>query len=233
MRTHRLIVFVAIAVSACNRQQAGSDVPQRDEREQQVAALAQKRETHARELAAMDITRLAQELQAESIRGLEPFNSMSYSEAVRRGRDAAGQLAPLLRDSTRNSFLGLLAVRAADSTRYASLTPAFRVSVLVDALRNARTFNAWGLPHSYWEDAAKALIAEGRAADAALRPLLDDTRPAPVWGSEEVVESQRYGYRVRDYAWGILRAIRGEQGEIPTNPAARDSLIAALQRRPR
>jgi hypothetical protein len=49
-----------------------------------------------------------------------------------------------------------------------------------------------------------------------------------MWGSEEVVESQRYGYRVCDYAWALLKAIRGEKVEVPTDPKERDRMIAEL-----
>jgi hypothetical protein len=225
-----LIAGLSIAGTGCQKAPSGSQKPEQDEHEKQVAALAQKRLTHEKELAAMNVTQLARELQAESVRGLEPFNSMSYSAMVSRGRDVAAQLRAELRDSTRNSFLGLLALRAMDSTQYAALAPAFRADVLLDALRTSRFFNAWGMPHTGWEDAAKALIAEGRAAEPGLTRLLDDRRPAPMWGSEDVAEYQRYGYRVRDYAWAMLREIRGEKGSIPLDALARDSLIARIQR---
>jgi hypothetical protein len=61
-----------------------------------------------------------------------------------------------------------------------------------------------------------------------LKKLLDDKREAPMWGQEEVVEYRTYGYRVRDYAWALILAIRGEKLEIPTEPAKRDELIARM-----
>jgi hypothetical protein len=46
-----------------------------------------------------------------------------------------------------------------------------------------------------------------------------------MWGSEEVLESQRYGYRLCDYAWALIVAARGEQLTVPLTPQARDRLI--------
>jgi hypothetical protein len=108
---------------------------------------------------------------------------------------------------------------------YQEMKADFRIAVLVDALRNSQFFNTWGLPHLYWEDAAQALIEEGEAATPALMKLLDDLRPAPMWGQEEVVEYEAYKYRIRDYAWAIIMAISGEKIDIPQDPDERDELI--------
>ena len=164
------------------------------------------------------------------MRGLEPFNAMSYGTMVSRGKEAAAELRTQLREPTRASFLGLLALRAMDTVQYRSLTAGFRVDVLLDALRTSQHFNAWGMPHTGWEDAAKAVIAEGAAAEPGLTRLLEDRRRAPMWGSEDAIESERYGYRVRDYAWAMLRGIRGEEGPVPSTAEGRDSLIGRTQR---
>jgi hypothetical protein len=223
-----LMVLLALAVApACRRPNPAGERPEQDEREKQVAAFAAKRAAHAKELAAMEVPRLAADLREESLRGLEPFNSMAYQEMVARGPKAAAALRAELHEPARASFLGLLALRAMDSTQYAGLPPTFRVDVLLDALRTSRLFNAWGMPHTGWEDAARAIIAEGRVAEPGLTRLLDDRRRAPMWGSEDAAESERYGYRVRDYAWALLRAIHGETGPIPVDSAGRDSLIGA------
>jgi hypothetical protein len=92
-------------------------------------------------------------------------------------------------------------------------------------------FNTWGMPHLNWYDPALAIIELGKPAEPGLLKLLDDTRPAPSWGSEQVAEYEAYQYRVRDYAWALLREIRGEQhGGIPRDPAERDKLIEAIPR---
>ncbi|HJQ34647.1 MAG TPA: hypothetical protein VJ866_20870 [Pyrinomonadaceae bacterium] len=188
-----------------------------------------KRGERAQQLKAMNVQQLAAEMERESLKGLEPFNSTSFAEAVSRGGGIAAELSAQITKPERGSLLGLLALRRVGEDRYKALDAGLRVGVMVDALKNAKYFNAWGLPHLKWEEAAQALIAEGRAAEPQLAPLLKDERPAPVWGSEDFAEYERYKYRVRDYAWAILREIRGEKGPIPESPAERDRLIQQMQ----
>ena len=188
-------------------------------------ALEEKRLSREKELASMDVSQIVQELRQESKRGVEQFNSMPYKEIIARGDEVGPELSKLLTEADRTSILGLLALRQVDKERYSKLDPDFRINVLIDTLATSRTFNIWGLPHLYWEDAAMALMDEGREALELLRPIIDDTREAPMWGSEEVLESQAYSYRVRDYAWAISIMILGEEIEIPTSPEARDKLI--------
>jgi len=197
----------------------------------QLEDLARKRQVRESTFQRMNTEDLAQELIADSKRGVEPFNSLPYKLLLTRGSAAAGALKASLTGADRTSFLGLLALRGVDSAQYRSLSSAFRIGVLVDALKTAQTFNAWGLPHLSWEDAAKALIAEGRPAEAALRPLLKDCRPAPMWGSEEVMESAKYKYRLCDYVLALMLASRGERVTIPVEPEARDRMIERLLQR--
>lgn len=229
-----VMALVAVTLLPVGCQQVGKTEAERelDDRIEQLEELAEKRQAREKELAAMEVPQLVRELRNESERGVEPFNSMPYRELTSRGRKAAPELKTLLRDANRTSFLGLLALRQMDPTLYRELEPPFRVSVLIDALRTSDYFNAWGLPHLYWEDAAQAVIDEGQAARDLLKALLDDRRPAPMWGSEEVLEYQKYSYRVRDYAWALLKAIQGEEVEIPTDPKMRDNLISELERQP-
>jgi hypothetical protein len=186
-----------------------------------------KREARIKELKAMDVPRLAHELELESQTRLEPFNSLTYAEMVARGKEAAGALAPLITKADRSSLFGLLALREIGPEQYRQLKPELRVSILVDALKTSEYFNTWGFPHLRWTDAAKAIIAEGQAAQGPLAALLGDKRPAPTWGGEEYAEYQRYKYRVCDYAWALLNEITGRKVQIPEDPAARDRLQAA------
>jgi hypothetical protein len=183
------------------------------------------REKRVKELKAMNETQLAKELEKDSLKGREPFNSMAFSELVARGPGVAPAFASALTHADRSSFIGLLALRKLDYAMYKSLPSEFRVKVLVDALKNSETFNAWGLPHSHWQEAARALIEEGEAAKPALISLLDDKRDAPSWGSATFTDSQRFHYRVRDYAWALLNEIDHEKTDIPTDIPARDQLI--------
>jgi hypothetical protein len=198
-----------------------------DEKTQQISELQTKRDNRMRELKSLSVERLAAELVSDSEKQREPFNSSAYAEAVARGEGTAKQLRPMLKDENRRSFLGLLVLRRIDPEQYRAVDAAFRVAVLVDTLATSKTFNAWGLPHAYWEDPAKAIIEEGRLAEGPLAALLRDRRPAPMWGGEEVQEYERYGYRVCDYAWGLLNAIRRSQVTMPQSPDERNKLIAA------
>jgi hypothetical protein len=187
----------------------------------------QKREARAKELNAMDVPHLAEQLATESNKGTEPFNSMTFTEMVSRGRGGADALAPLITKADRSSLLSLLALRKMSKERYQQLKPELRVAILTNALKTGTYFNTFGLPHASWEDAAKAIIEEGRGAEKPLLEMLSDHRAAPVWGSEQYMEYQHYKYRVSDYAWALLNEIRGQKVEIPADPAARDRLQAA------
>lgn len=220
-----------IAALSCGQASKSQGDRKLDERTRQLEQFAAKRQAREKELASMNVTQLAQELRRESERGVEPFNSTAYKQLVSRGSQAAAELKTQLKEPNRSSFLGLLVLRQIDAGHYRELLPEVRVGTLVDALKSATYFNSWGLPHQYWEEAAKALIAEGEAARKPLMALLNDRRRAPMWGSEEVFESNRYGYRVCDYAWALLTAIGGQKVEIPAEPQARDKLIAEMARR--
>jgi hypothetical protein len=191
-----------------------------------LAEAQKKREARVKELKAMDVPRLARELEAESQTRLEFFNSLTYAEMIARGKDGAGALAPLISKADRTSLFGLLALRQIGLEPYKQLKTELRVGILVDALKRSEYFNTWGLPHVRWTEAAKAIIAEGRAAEIPLKALLSDKRAAPVWGGEEYVEYQRYKYRVCDYAWALLNEIGGRKVAIPEDPTARDRLQA-------
>lgn len=198
-----------------------------DRRMEIVESLTKKRLARERELADMSITGLVRELRRDSQRGVEPFNSMPYAVLVSRGDKSSDDLKALLSDAEQTSHLGLLALRQVNADAYGGIDPQLRVNVLTNSLANAQYFNAWGLPHLRWEGAAKAIIAEGAVAQAALKALYQDRRPAPVWGSEGVLEFRKYRFRVCDYAWALSKAIEGDTIEIPTDPTKRDELIKA------
>ena len=166
---------LAIVSTSCGRQ-TDTDVAE-DQRILQLKELAQKRQAREGELAEMNVAELLNELRKESKGRVEPFNSMPYRELVSRGEQAAYEVKASLTEATRVSFLGLLALRQLSAGAYGELESSFRVGVLIDALRTSEYFNAWGLPHVYWEDAANAIIAEGEVAREPLIALLRDRRP--------------------------------------------------------
>ncbi len=221
------LLVVALMLVGCAPERDMEADREMNEKTKQIGELQAKRVATVQQLAAMNTEQLAAVLAADSERGREPFNSMAVAEAITRGTEFSTQLAQLLSDADRRSFLALATLRTMTSDKYAELDPQFRVAVLIDSLATSETFNTWGLPHLYWEDSAIAIIDEGENAVPALKGLLRDTRDAPMWGSEEVVEYELYRYRVCDYAWALLTEIRGDPRKrtIPTSPKERDILI--------
>jgi hypothetical protein len=165
----------------------------------ELQVLQNKRNAYEKLLKGMTITQLANEMVADSAKGVAPFNSPAYEEVVSRGKDVGPELKAQLTKNDRTSFLGLLALRAVSRADYSSLDQRFRVEVLTDALRNSKYFNAWGTPNGHWGDAGEALIAEGKAIVPSLKTLLNDDRPAIIFGSE----GASY-YHVKDYASALL-----------------------------
>lgn len=225
IETRSLIIFAAFGLLltlGCGQPKStGLDA----EKTAELKSLQEKRENRAKQLHAMDVKQLTQELEADSEKGREPFNSPAYRETISRGESAAADLKQSLTRNDQSSLLTLLALRQVSATQYRSLEPAFRVSVLIAALQNSKYFNTWGIPCDYWEDAAKAIVDEGRASETALAALLRDQRPAPVFGSEGATVEAQFHYRVSDYAFALTNEIRHQKCEPVTNSADRDRMI--------
>lgn len=214
-----LIALAIVAVLHVPRR----GTPWRDAR---LATFVQERRVYQAALPRMSAVALAAALERESLGDLESFNSLTYAEALRRGAVFAPTLDSLIATPDRRSLLALLAVRRLSDSVYRHHSAPSRVAILIDALRNSRTFNQWGMPHTHWTEAGQAIVAESTAVDSSLRVLLADHRPAPQWGSTTYMDSEQYGYRVRDFAWAFLRDIHALHGAIPVDSIRRDSLIA-------
>jgi hypothetical protein len=221
------LVIIAF-LPACAASQSDGAAPPSPPRSFSAAEAQLRRNQTVERLHQLGPADLAQELARDSLIGREPFNSFAFVEASRSRERAAG-LNSLLVASDRSSLLTLLALRRAAPELYRAKAQSFKVSVLVDALQNARYFNTFGLPHLHWEEAAQALIEEGEVALNALKPLLVDERPAPVWGSEDYSEYRRYDFRVQDYAYSLIKSIRREPVVLPTNRQERLTLIERLR----
>jgi len=221
----RVGLLIVLVLAACHGD-SNSKLP--EQRRQIEAEAATKRAATAERLKAMSVPDLAKALEQQSVQRIEPFNSPAFRELTSRGPTAATALAPLITKPSPDSFLGLLALRQLDISRYRALNPTFRVTVLIDTLRGEKYFNSFGLPGTISEPAARAIVEEGQAAVPPLSALLGDKRPAPVFGSEMYMEYKRHQYRVCDYALAYIEAIRGEKVVLPTDPGERDRLIAPL-----
>jgi hypothetical protein len=220
--TRRRIALAPVAVAAfamvlnltgCQQRSGGSNSPAVTEKLKELEVLQEKRMAYETRLKGMTVTQLVTEMNSDSRKGREQFNSAAYRETVSRGKAAVSEIKAELKNSDRSSLLGLLAIRQLDTEQYRSLAAEFRVGVLIDALKNSTYFNVWGVPGLYWEGGGKAII------------LLRDTRPAPVFGSEGTQVNQQYHYRVCDYAWALLGEGRHKKLEMPADPKDRDRLI--------
>lgn len=224
-----LIVMAAlVAPTACSQQQEPQPPEQARVLEEKVRQGEARRKQVEAEYRALSIPDLVRRLEEDARRDVEPFNSLSYREVTSRGQDVVKALISAVGTPDRSSFLTLMAVRKLSPDGYQSLDVTLRGRILADALRTAKHFNAFGIPHQRWEQSGRAIIELGQPVVPLLRPMLEDKRSAPLWGSEEVAEYQRYQYRVCDYAWTLIAEILNRTSVIPTDPSARDQQIAAL-----
>lgn len=173
-------------------------------------------------------TTLRSLLAREATMDMPPAGSESVEQALARGTAATPLLLEELGTGGVHAMLALEGLRAADPETYASLPAADRAAIYAEALGASGTFNAWGLPGFALTDTADAVVALGRDAIPALRPLLADERPAPLFGSQDATTSTAYGNRVRDYAFVLIAEILGTPYEYDESPAARDARIDAL-----
>lgn len=193
--------------------------------ESQMKEAAQTAQTyHAKDNATLLI-----KLAEESKNQRDYFNSLAYRELKTRTNVDTNALVALVKQTPNaDGLLPLLLLRQLDPKAFAALPAEQRANVLVDALKNAKYFNSWGLPNAYSQDAAKATLETGNAAAPGLRKLLQDTRPAPLYGSKEAMASKLMKYRVCDYALWLLRGIAGEKDfKLPKTNEERDALIKA------
>lgn len=100
---------------------------------------------------------------------------------------------------------------------------------LATALREDTSHNRWGLPGAFPGRLGKQLLSLPDGVVDALVPLLDDTLPLAIHGSEAATLSKAAGYRIADLAAYLLLLYRGEDWDAPADVATRDAQIAALK----
>ena len=225
-------VALCLALAACSGTDKSTVLsqPQAAARDR-MATMAQAAAQTAQTYKNMDVPSLLNKLAEQSTAKKEPFNSLAYREL--KGRDVpAESLVTLVNQSKNgNAILPLLLLRKLHEKEYLALPAEERASVLTDALQNSRMFNLWGLPDLYLEDSSKALIETGKAAEPALRRMLQDTRPAPVYGSKQYMVYKHYNFRVCDYALFFLKRIQGNADfHLSAQPADRDAQIKAMSK---
>lgn len=178
----------------------------------------------------MQHTKLVEQLQADAAQDVPPFAADSVKLAHQMGKAAVSSLREQVTARGTTSFLALEALREADIEAYQLLPARLRAEVYGEALRNVRSYNAWGVPGYQLTATANAFITLGDEAITVLEPLLDDKRPAQLSGSQSATTSEMYGNRVCDYAWVFINEIRQQHYAYSMNPSERDAAIDALRR---
>jgi len=177
----------------------------------------------------MQISSLLKQLQEDAAQAVPPFGAESVKIASELGSEATDLLLPEIEARGETALLALEALREADPARYASLVGSERANIYVDALKNNVFYNAWGSPAHQLTSTARALIALGQDAVAALKPLLTDCRPARLEGSQDATTSTMYRNRLCDYAWVFISEIMGRPYVYAQDPAERERAIQALR----
>jgi len=225
------LALLCIGLAGCTNK--GTNPPRSPEQERaqtKLESLQKAAAQTAQTYKAMDNSALLQKLVEQSKAKREPFNSLAYRELKGRTDVNSASLVALVHQMHNgDALLPLLLLRKLDEKSYLAISAQERAAVLTDALENSKTFNTWGLPHRYLEDASKAMLESGKSASPALRRMLSQTRPAPVFGSQEYMEYLRYQYRLCDYALFFLERIGGNADfKMPVSVDERDSLIKQM-----
>jgi hypothetical protein len=147
-------------------------------------------------------------------------------------RDLPEAVSYLNANLDRSSYHLLFAIRRASPVTYGGLDPDGKAKILCDALAHVQFLNDWGYldpSGSHDGEAALALLELGRHALLPLEPILDDERPAPLYGSETATLSSIYKFRRKDFAHRYLALILGRPAEFDADPSIRDRLIEQLK----
>jgi hypothetical protein len=174
-------------------------------------------------------SRLEKQLQEDAQQDVPPSAAESITLARQMGAAAANVLLDQVNAPGKSRLLALEALREAVPGVYHSLPARQRAEIYAEALGRASFFNSWGVPGYQLTDASKALIDLGEDAVAVLTPLLDDSRDAPLSGSQAATTSLMYGNRIRDYAWVLIMEATHRKYSYPQDPLERDRLIEALR----
>ena len=223
------ILAIIILLPACSKEDAqqSKEVNAKQTKHlQKMEKLEQKRLVALENIKKMEMPELVDQMDRDANKGREPFNSNAYREITRNKKSQGASLFQELTKRKEVSYITLLALRTIDSANYKTLDQQLKLDVLLGEFARSKSYNKWGIPHLYWEDAAKSVIELGKPAEPGLISFLKDCQPAPVWGSEEVIVYETYKYRRCDYALAMLMTIRGEKvADIPESPKARNELI--------
>lgn len=171
-------------------------------------------------------------LVADSTAGLTLMESETLRDIKPSSEDEQLFQSYVAAHPDRSAYHVLFALRRHAPDAYRSLPGPIKAQILVNALAQLKMLNDWGyldLSESHDGEAALALLELGTEALKPLIPLLDDARPAPLFGSEEATLSSMYHYRRKDFAYRYIMLILGQKPMFDASPDARDVKFAQLK----
>lgn len=134
------------------------------------------------------------------------------------------------------SYHLLFGIRERFTTTYSRVPQRAKANILCSALAELNYLNDWSVldpDYSHDRRAASVLIETGNYALPCLNNLLQDRRPAPLFGTEEATLSSLYKYRRSDFAYRYVSLILGENPVFIPDPKKRDEEIEILIKRMR
>ena len=178
-------------------------------------------------MPAIDLTT---QLQQDAVHNVPPFGAESVQIARELGPEVSDLLLKHIEAQGDTALLALEAWRVAVPDQYKKFSAQIKARIYVNALQKNQFYNTWGVPGYSLTETTYALIGLGDVAISALRPLLDDTRLAPLSGSQDATTSVMYGNRVCDYAWVLISEIKKRPYQYYQEVSKRDKQIEDLRR---
>jgi hypothetical protein len=168
------------------------------------------------------------DLIAESTEGLSLMESKVLGREKLPDDEQKAAVDYILKHPDFTSYHLLFALKDRSEPAFDSIPASTRARVLCSALSNLKYLNDWGhLAVSPKEGLAmRALAATGDAALPCLKPLLEDRRPAPFFGSADATVAAQY--RRADFAYHAAARILNEKPVFAADSKDRDHEIARL-----
>ena len=174
-----------------------------------------------------------QQLVGDSRNRLSLLESEHVPEAPLAPDDVKAARAYVDSHLDHTSYHVLFALRRQAPEAYKEIPNGTKAAILTAALGQINYLNDWGylLPPdgSHDDEAARALLETGKDAIEPLKKLLDDRKPAPLFGSQAATLGTSYNYRRCDFAYRYLSLLLGRDPVFRATPEERDKEVAQLK----
>jgi hypothetical protein len=174
------------------------------------------------------------QLVADSRRHITAMESTALQNLTLQPADAHALAAYVQSHPDDTAYHALVALRRAGGPEFDQISARTKAAIFCSALATQVYLNDWGYldPNEPYDgEEARFLLEQGDAARSCLVRLLDDSRPAPLFGSEEATMSHTFQYRRCDFAYRYLSQILGLKPTFDPDPKRRDADITQLKKR--